>query len=233
MAVECPNCHESVANENVNVQAAVAQCDACGDVFSIGQPSAAPEPARPEVSQPKRFEVTDTGNAWNLTFRWLNWQLAFIGPFAIFWDGFLIFWYATALGGGKPSGFDIIAVLFPLIHVAVGVGITYYVIALLVNRTVVHLTVDQLQVRHGPLPWWGNKSFDPAHIKQLYCKREFWSSGNDNNMPRYSVNALFLDDTSDKLLSGLADPEKARFIERALEKALKIEDEPVSGEVLP
>lgn len=40
----------------------------------------------------------------------------------------------------------------PLLHLAVGVVMTYLVLALLFNRTTVTLDANVLSLRHGPLP---------------------------------------------------------------------------------
>jgi hypothetical protein len=46
----------------------------------------------------------------------------------------------------------------------------YYAITGYVNKTTVNVDYGQLTVRHGPLPWWGDRQIEPTHIVQLYSK---------------------------------------------------------------
>lgn len=48
--------------------------------------------------------------------------------------------------------------LFPLLHVVVGVGITWTAVAMWVNRTIIEVNDGRLTCTHGPLPF----SFDKA-----------------------------------------------------------------------
>ena len=60
------------------------------------------------------------------------------------------------------NGTPLIAFLLPIAHVAVGVGLTYYTLTRLMNRTRIEVSRDELTIRHGPLPWRGNMDAPPA-----------------------------------------------------------------------
>ena len=53
-------------------------------------------------------------------------------------------------------------VLFPVLHLAAGVYITYSTIAGFFNRTEITLDGGLLSVWHGPIPWLGNMSTSAA-----------------------------------------------------------------------
>ncbi|MCA9050430.1 MAG: hypothetical protein KDA89_16955, partial [Planctomycetaceae bacterium] len=60
-------------------------------------------------------------------------------------------------GPPQADGFSWIMVLFPIGHVAVGVCLTYYTLAGLLNKTEILITSDAVYVRHRPIPWRGNR----------------------------------------------------------------------------
>jgi hypothetical protein len=149
----------------------------------------------------------------------------------VFWCGFLFMWYSMAFAFGSAFGREFAFVtLFPLIHVAVGVGITYTALAGWINRT--RITVDQgrISVRHGPLPWLGNKDLDGSNVKQLYSKEKV-SRGRNSSTTTYEVHALTASGKNEKLLSGLETSEQALYIEQEIERYFRIEDAPVRGQI--
>ena len=159
------------------------------------------------------------------------WNAAGISPgtiglaiFCVFWDGFLFFWYWIALrtGAGKEM------FLGPILHVLVGAGITYGVLAGFINRTVISFDRQQLSVRHGPLPWWGNRAVPIREIRQLFTKE---SNVKKNGASTYNLFYTTADGRAKKLLSGLDSPDTVVFIEQQIEGWLNISDQPVGGEI--
>ena len=140
-----------------------------------------------------------------------------------------VFWYSEL-----PLNAPLVAVLIPLIHVGVGVGITYYVAAGWLNRT--HITADyqKISIRHGPLPWFGNKNIEAWDLKQLYAKEKISRShGRHGSSTRtsYAVRAVTKSGRNIKLVGGLTTQEQAIFIEQKIEKYLGIKDASVPGEI--
>jgi hypothetical protein len=141
----------------------------------------------------------------------------------VFWDGFLINLYSNLRGGAT------LAALFPLLHVAVGLGLTYSTLCGFVNRTHIIVTGDSLRVSHGPLPWWGNRTIPADELAQLYCEERI-KSGRNGQSATYYLNALLKDGRKVKLLSGLPEPDQALFIEQRVEERMGIVDVEVGGE---
>jgi hypothetical protein len=83
-----------------------------------------------EIGLPDKLEPYHRGSYIEIVRKWFGYRIIFMTVFAIFWDGFLFMWYSKVGEGADPMAF-----YFPLIHVAVGIGLTYAVVAGWLNRT--------------------------------------------------------------------------------------------------
>jgi hypothetical protein len=233
MHLTCRDCGAAIPAEDINIERGIAKCSACNAVIDVEQAvHASGGPAavrpRPRVPQPPGIMLEDLGDGLRLTRRWFTCAAVFLTFFCIAWDGFLVFWYSMAL---RPDAPWIMAV-FPSLHLAVGVGLTYLTLALYLNRTRLEVANGRLSVSSGPLPWPGNRDLDLSEIEQLYC-RESASRSNDNGSVSYSysVSAVLKGGREVKLLSSLPNREQALFIEQIVEQYLGIEDRAVGGEL--
>ena len=178
---------------------------------------------RMELGLPDKIEFHHYGSYIEIVRKWFGWEILFLTLFAVFWNGFLINWY-TSIGNA-----NLVALLFPLIHVAVGVWLVYYVIAGWFNHTHIFVSHGKLAVRHKPIPWIGNKEIASSNLKQLYTKEKILRSRNGRTV-RYEVHAITHGGRNVKLVEGLDSSEQALFIEQEIEKYLNITDVPVKGE---
>jgi hypothetical protein len=223
----CKNCGASLKPENVSAALAIARCPHCDAVFAIALPATGDRtdaPPRLRVAMPRRFEVLDLGNSLEIKRSWFNPALFFLVFFCVFWNGFMVVWHGIAISTGAWF-----MSCFGLIHTAVGIGLAYGTIAGFVNQTVIRVGQGLLEVRHGPLPWLGNKGFPVHQIKQLYCK-EHVHHGKNGSSTNYSVE-MMLDSGRETLVQNLPECEQAIYLEQELERFLKIEDQPVRGEL--
>jgi hypothetical protein len=249
MQITCSSCGAPVAAKDVNLDRMLAKCAHCDAVFDISAQMPRPEGAvraaraRKLVGMPRgiRVVVDETlpaeggGEPYRLSAaahphvvlvrRWFAPAVLFMAFFCVFWDGFLVFWYSAALSA-KGAHAHAAPLLFPLFHVGVGVVMTYTALCGFVNTTRIAIENGVLSVRHGPLPWPGNRDVAIASITQLFCKEHVGNKGARS----YSVNALLTDGTTSKVLKGLKDAEQALYIEQIVEKRLGIVDAPVAGE---
>lgn len=170
------------------------------------------------------IQINENQYSLEITVRWFKWAAIFLVFFCIAWDSFLFFWYAN-------TGMPFIFYLFPIVHVAVGVGLTYYTIALFINKT--HLSIDptQIRIQHSPLPWIGGKTIDATEITQLYV-REQTRHNKGSVSYSYELRAKLKNGRSTVLVGStiLSNPDDAQFLEEKIEHFLKIKDEPVKGE---
>jgi hypothetical protein len=222
-------------SEDVRLDIAVAKCRTCNAVYDLSGRKARglatartekPKLVRAKAPLPARFQVDDNDGATRITWRWFTPAHIFLLLFCLAWDGFLVMWYGIALFTDAP----LIMSLFPLIHVAVGVGLTYTTLSGLVNRTTIEVSRSQLTIRHGPLPWTGNRTVPGREFTQLYGEEQ--AKTNKGNTT-YSYNLIALDREGRKveLLSNLTDKDQVLYLEQTLERRLGIEDAAVDGEI--
>ena len=253
MQLTCGQCGAPFRAADLHLARGLAVCSACGGVQRLPGPvtsdaknhSEAPPANRKtsaDVPVPDRFTVEDDGRELTIRYGWFQWILLFLLFFAIAWDSFLVGWYwmltSGPFGGNNdmPGPFKLIFFVFPIAHVAVGIGLTYFVLAGFLNSTVVRVVDGMLSVRHGPLPWRGNLDLPSDEIEQIYCQNKLQTSrdedGRSSTSMSYEVHAVVAGQKR-KLLGGLRDADQALFVEQALERFLKIEDRAVPGEMTP
>ena len=229
MHLTCKSCQTPIPADDVNLDTGLAKCRACNAVFRFDDdPMLAVGGPRPREKMKAPQSVTQESLGGQLVFRhrWFSWKIVFMTFFCVVWDGFLVFWYAMAFAGDAPLLFK----LFPILHLAVGVGITYYTIAGYVNTTTVTLDRGRLTVRSGPLPWPGNLDIDTGRFRQLYCEEKV-SRGRNGVSYTYDLKAVMADGGRLKIVSGLDSPDVPLYLEQQMEEWLRIRDEPVRGEL--
>lgn len=183
----------------------------------------------PEVPIPERFNVTRTANELTVTWRWWRAHFLFLLFFVIAWDAFLLFWYF-----GAPAGGGLLFKIFPIAHVAVGVGLTYYVLTGFVNRTLISVVKGRLRVNHGPLPWRGNRLIERNDLRQLFVTEQTHRNTNKSGHTSVTVSwdlcAMLESGREVTLLKRLETKGQAQWLERVFEEHLGIDDRRVAGE---
>ena len=229
MHLTCKSCRSPIGADDVNLDNGLAKCRACNAVFRFDDdPMLAVGGSQPRerMKAPKSLAQETAGGQLTFRHRWFSPKFLFMVFFCVFWDGFLVVWYTVAFAGDAPLLFK----LFPLIHVTVGVALTYYTIAGFVNTTTVTLDRGHLSVRHGPLPWPGKLDVDTGRFRQLYCEEKV-SRGRNGVSYTYDLKAVMSDGERRKIVTGLDSPDVPLYLEQQLEEWLKIRDEPVRGEL--
>lgn len=188
-----------------------------------------------DVPIPERFRVTNTPVELAVRWRWFSpAQHVFMLFFAIAWDSFLLFWYFGA--PGRDGG--LIFKIFPLVHVAVGIGITYSVLTGFLNSTTIRYARERLIIKHGPLPWTGNRDLYANDLTQLFVRESRTTTrrrGRFDSQVAYSYTLFAIDAGAREitLLKGLENVNEARYLERAFEGRLGIKNKHVPTEVPP
>jgi hypothetical protein len=182
---------------------------------------------------PARFRVSEDAASLNVGWRWFTPVYGFMLVFCFIWDSALINWYVEVLS--KPTHLETPLLAFPILHVVAGVVLTYVAIAGLVNRTTVEVRTTEsgalptyrdaaspptsrITVRHGPLPWRGNRTVAAAELRQLDT-HERQVRGKRSVTLVYDVVGIGHDDRKVVLVSGLARDE-ALYLEQRLEARL-------------
>lgn len=230
VSLKCPNCGSVLRAEDYDLATGIIRCSYCKALATLPGARAATVSAqiqpRPDVPMPPGITCQNDGTNMVITRRWRSAILFFLIPFCIAWDSFLIFLYSMAFSGHTSW----IMFVFPIAHVAVGVGLTYLVLATLFNRTVIIAGQGRLNISTGPIPWGRNIEMSSSEIDQLFCKSKANRGRNGTNMT-YALWASLHDGTTCKLVGSVDDEDQVLFIEQKLEKALGIKDRPVPGEI--
>src|SRR5262245_58690998 len=173
MKLLCATCRSPISAADVNIDLGIAKCVVCDDVFSFLETVGSAIGTRPLVQTPKRYHVENWGSELVITRSWFNHSVWGLLAFCIFWDGFLVVWYWAGINelmrGSHGSGMIWLMLVFPVLHVAVGLGLTYAVLCMFFNTTVIRVSGGELTVWSGPLPCGNNRRLFAADIKQLFC----------------------------------------------------------------
>ncbi len=228
MQINCRQCGAEIPADNINLDRLVAKCSECNSVFSLADQFGEADGYRTfkkfDTPLPKGIKVDNFGGELLISYRWFGPKIIFMTFFALLWNGFMVFWYGTAI-----SNRIWIMALFGLMHAGVGVGLIYYVLAGYLNTTVVKVGMSDLEIKHGPLPYPG-KRLERAFIRQLYCKERVHRNKNSTSYS-YEVHAITKEGKHEKLLSGLDKSEQALYLEQEIERYLGLSDRPVRGEL--
>jgi hypothetical protein len=176
---------------------------------------------------PKNLDLIAGFDDITIRRKWFSLKVIPLAIFAIVWDGFLVFWYSAAFGNDETP---LVMILFPIGHIAAGVGITYYVLASFVNKTDITVSPQSIRVRTYPMKWLGDKTISIAEIKQLYTTEKIRRHKNGVSIT-YTVSVMTNENREKKLLGGLDTKAQALFIEHEIEKIIGIENSAVVGEV--
>jgi hypothetical protein len=223
-ALVCPACNSPIRQEDVYLATGLATCSGCGSQMnltaSLGLDETPVQRCAP-VALPKGMSFEQTLHGVQITRAWFTPAAFGLLLFCVLWDGFLVFWYFTVNKTGAPG----IALLLPIVHVLVGVFLSYFAAASFVHRTRVTVERGVLQIRHAPLPWPGPRGLGTTQIRQLFCKRHV-SRGKNGVRISWQLWALTDAGARRKLLSGL-ELDQALYLEQEVEKALGIQHRPV------
>jgi hypothetical protein len=175
---------------------------------------------------PEHISMEPTSGGLLFSYRWFSPAYIFLAFFAIFWDAFLVFWYSIATSQDAP----LVMLLLPIVHVLVGIGITYFALAGFLNKTFILVGEGKLTIQHVPLPWPGNRVLQASDLTQLYSEERVIRTRNGTRL-KYQLNAITHENKKITLMSNLTAPDQVRFLEHKLEEFLGITDVPVQGEM--
>ena len=109
--------------------------------------------------------------------------------------------------------------------------IVYYSLAKLINSTKIHVTHEQLDVKHGPIPFAKNLHLKKEEVTQLYVTQHRIGHRYYLYYTTYQINVILKSKEVITLVKGLHTPEQGRFIEHKIEDFLDITDIHVEGEL--
>lgn len=231
-ALTCKHCSASIPEENIINDGRIAVCAFCDTVHHLSEETLPfPEKSKRKEKQkrdvPDKFMFKKNPEGVELEYRWLgkqHWALLF---FAVIWNGFLVFWIGIALSTGEWM-----MLVFASLHIAIGIGIGYYVVSGFVNKTSILIRRQGIGIKHAPIPMIGtsDKIIDRRSIEQVYCKRRV--AYTSNNVPVYVFDVHYIEKGGgdETLVKGLDKFNQAIFIEQQIEQIYRIDDRSVDDE---
>jgi hypothetical protein len=230
MKLYCPECGQRISADYINLARACAKCAKCDILFGFGSAlqddrrripgSIVPARQPANAYRPPQMHLQDFAGTLSIHWRWFDASIVFMTFFCIAWDSFLYFWYKIAF-----TQREILAIIFPLLHVAVGVGLTYATLCGYLNSTTIRATTSSLKIRNGPLPWEGNRLLLRKDIETLYC-----SSRMEKDGQRWDLYAVLSGGKKLKLIGGLKERVEAQFLQREIEDRMQIATHPLAAE---
>ena len=224
----CPSCGGKTTYQAGDARVV---CQYCGNehIFRWNdQPVLTPREwlrIRPRQPRPRSVQLEQKNGELQLEWRWFSPKYIPLAFFCVAWDAFLIFWYSMAFGMDAPW----IMIVFPVAHLAVGVGLTYSTLAGFLNSTKIRLTQTTFSVQHDPLPWWGEVKGPISEVRQFYCREQ--SPKNSEGARSYQLVAVLADERQLNLVSNLDSPDVGWFLEQQSEGYLGILDKRVADEL--
>lgn len=220
----CPSCSTALPPSAIAESLAAARCPSCKALIDLDS-SRSLRPRSLAVAAPERWQVEAAPGSLLVRWRWFTWVALFLVPFTLFWNGILgTMAFAGTEGFTHPERL-LFGLLIP--HVWVGIGLAYFTLASFFNSTEVRFNNGMLHVKHGPLPWRGQRHLQTREVGQLFVLEK---RGNKGGIT-YELCALLSDGKRISLLSSLNDEGQARFLELRLEQVMGIVDRPVAGEL--
>ncbi len=178
---------------------------------------------------PKKFTLNLYENYMHITLSWFGKKTFVATLIAVFHIGFsLVFFISEST---TMTGSPLMIKLAPWISTILGLGILYYALTTWLNKTHIFVSQNAIEVKHKPLPWFGNKRLETKNIKQLYSKEVLsTSTSSSRSTISYHLHVISSDE-DDMTLMNVENSEQALFLEQEIEKYLGIENLKVRGEI--
>jgi len=190
-----------------------------------------------DLGLPKGIRIYFYDDYIQITRKWPLWRglsnivLSLFAP--------IIFWFVMSgensirLESEVPSW--ALAIAVGLIGVSL-LGVFYSGLVKVVNKINIFASKEKFEIKHEPLPWFGNKKLDVSNIKQLYSKELIThstssSSGSSRVRVSYELHVITEDEQDVILLSDLENSNQALYLEQKIEKYLGIKNKKVRGEI--
>ena len=239
MKINCPECNELVPAKNIELKDKIAKCMNCQSIFkfNVQLEEIDNENIKEEIKSvhwgksnelalTKGLKVLKDNDQLIIQRKWFSIKFIFLAFFLTVWDGISFTMFYVFLSSG-----EILPTLFMSLFCLIGISLTYFLFAGFMNTTVIKVTSSILSIRHGPLPWPGNEEGPSNGIKQIYVKENSYYVRSRHSLRRkhyfdYSLNLVSHSGQDVTLIKGL-EKDQAKFIEKNIEKFLKIKDRKV------
>jgi hypothetical protein len=173
------------------------------------------------IPQPRNFQINLHEGYKKITRTWYS--ITIIAPLLIIVSVVNGVWISNDFLEILTSDKPLLIKAFAFLFIVIGLALVYYTIATFFNRTDIFVNRDVIEIRHQPIPWFGNKKVDVNNIKHLYVKTTYSGSGNYKRNLRFHILAHTNEGDPLKVMTGFQTRNQALYIEQEIENYLGFE----------
>lgn len=232
----CKHCYAPLPTDALTREDDIIVCEFCSTVHHmqpVTDPDAPKYKPKKKREKPDKFDLNRLSTGVEISYPWFGKQHRGLLFFAVIWNTFIFFFTVVFIGGMLSEGdFEFVVLLFLLPFYLVGIGMAYYVVAGMMNRTSIMIAETGITTEYGPIRMIGtsDKSVKRDDIHQVYCRRRVAYESNDVPVHVYDVHYVKSSGDDVALIKGMDSLGKAVFIEQTIEQLYKIKDRPAEGE---
>ncbi len=166
------------------------------------------------LAKPGNVDVEVVEKTLTLTRRWYSKSVLFMALCSL---PPLIFVVIATMPIVQGEEYNWMSLAIPLPFLLVGLLLAYGALAGFLNSTTLWLDDEQLDVTHGPIPWW----IKPVSIESERIKRFLVTQTESKKKhPKYVICAQVSDEEVLSVMNGLPDLETAYFIKEKIQEFL-------------
>jgi hypothetical protein len=210
MQLHCPRCGRTIPGKDIDLERGVGVCRPCGEIVPFAAGAGATALAKAYKPEGLRLDESVEAGVYQALLRPNRAAAVSLLAFAAVWDGFLFFWYSTAIASHAWG-----MTLFPVLHLGAGFFITHKALVALLNTRRIHIGDGRVRVTNGPVPAGGTldravDDVDGFSVVQTSTSRSV----------SYGVRVNLADGTSKKLDVGTTDKGACDYVAASLNDAL-------------
>jgi hypothetical protein len=172
-----------------------------------------------KIALPEKMDLVQQGSHIEIVRRWFDSEFVVIGMIGMVL-GWIVFGHLPWNHVLNSLTNDFPSVAFHMAFALAAIWTMYYGAAGSINRTRISVSPDRISVRHGPLPWLGNRQQETANLKQFYVQAKLGAKG---RVSRYEVFALTRSNEAINLVNGpRLSSMQASYIQQELERLVRI-----------
>lgn len=135
-------------------------------------------------------------------------------------------WISNDFLGILTSDRALLLKMFALLFIFIGLGSVYFSLALWLNKTVISVSHESIQVGHGPVPWPGATTIDRSRVTKLVVEAKH-HLGSSMQKPKVTQRLYAHTAESEplKVLTGLKYRRQALHIKQEMDAYLGFENE--------
>ncbi len=117
---------------------------------------------------PEGISMEDQGATTIIRYRWYSNFYIPLMVFCVAWDSALIYEFIQTIGNHDPDMWRLAVCAIP--YTMIGLLLSYFLLAIIVNESIIELGNNELRLIHTPLPWRGNQQISILDLQRVACE---------------------------------------------------------------